>query len=72
MAVNHSLSQKFMSMPLQAAAPREHDDLYGDEDDDELISYRNELKRKREHAEGDRTGSGQGERRNEAATVAAS
>ncbi|ETS61741.1 hypothetical protein PaG_03835 [Moesziomyces aphidis] len=72
MAANHSLSQKFMSMPLQAAAPREHDDLYGDEDDDELISYRNGLKRKREHAEGDRTSSGQGERRNEAATVAAS
>ncbi|SPO46464.1 related to regulatory protein alcR [Moesziomyces antarcticus] len=70
--VNHSLGQKFMSMPLQAAAPREHDDLYGDEDDDELISYRNGLKRKREHVDGDRNSSSKGELMNEAPTVAAS
>lgn len=42
-----ALSQKFMSVPLQSAAQRQHDDLYGDDDDDDLISYRDVLKRKR-------------------------
>ncbi|SPO32665.1 related to regulatory protein alcR [Ustilago trichophora] len=44
-----ALSTKFMSVPLQSIAQREHDDLYGDDDDDDLISFRDNLKRKRDH-----------------------
>ncbi|SPO27557.1 related to regulatory protein alcR [Ustilago trichophora] len=44
-----ALSTKFMSVPLQPIAQREHDDLYGDDDDDDLMSFRDNLKRKRDH-----------------------
>ncbi|KAJ9480050.1 Zn(2)-C6 fungal-type domain-containing protein [Pseudozyma hubeiensis] len=43
------LEHKFMSVPLQAPAwfDRKHDDLYTDEDDDDLVSYRATLLKRR-------------------------